>query len=95
MINKEVGIDGRNDPTRIIRIKKTAVKHRVFHIADWRRLDDGICMIANEADGHRFDSAYQISVLRKLTISYNKGKLLLRNALAAAKQVAGWELITP
>jgi hypothetical protein len=80
MVNKKLGIDGRNDTTHIFRIKEAAAELCVFDVADWRCFHDGFCIIANEADGHRVDTTYRISVCKSQTRSkyYSYFQMLLR-----------------
>ena len=82
-VNKKVGINRRNDPTRIFRFKETATELSVFDIADWRCFHDSFRVAANEANGHRATPCPKFSVnvtIWSRTLVYP----LLPNALAAA-----------
>jgi hypothetical protein len=59
MIDEKFGVNGRNGPTGIFRIKEAATELSVSDIADWRYFHDSFCIVANEANSHRVDTAYQ------------------------------------
>ena len=75
MVNEELGINGRNDPTRIFRIKEAAKELCVFDTTDWRYVHDSFCIVTNEANG--VDTAYQnisvkVIIWQRSCASYSK-----------------------